>query len=229
MSDNNFWADRRIKTGYETAGNLSKMYNRKNYRLHPDQQKKATEGSLDDIGWIDAVSVSEKTDKLFDGHLRVELALLRYGDDYRLPVDYYDLNESETSKALLYRDMTAQMADIDIPLLQELRFELPDFDNGEFDKFLNDEFDLSFNDIDNIDNDNRPQILGGDDIVDKGDRAGSSPWQRIEPSNKVRCLIGDIEFGIDKDIAKQWLQSLKKTDGTIREVAENWLTKHMQS
>lgn len=222
----NFWTDRRIRSGHETAGELAKKYNRQNYRLHPEAQQAAVEGSLDDIGIISPVSVSEKVDKLFDGHLRVELALLRFGEDFRLPVDYYDLDEAETKKALLYRDMTAQMAEIDIPLLQELRFELPEFENPSFDEFLTAEFDLGLNDIGSS---TPPKILGEADTVDKSDRAGSSPWQRIEPSNKVRCLIGDIEFGIDKDIAKQWLQSLKETDETMREAAENWLTKHMQS
>lgn len=90
MSNNGLWPDRRTKIGYETAGNLAKMYNRQNYRLHPETQAQAVEGSLDDVGNFDAVKVSVKTGQIVDGHLRVELALLRFGPDYQLPVDYYD-------------------------------------------------------------------------------------------------------------------------------------------
>jgi hypothetical protein len=70
-------------------------------------------------------------------------------------------------------------------------------------------------------------VLGDNDRVDKDDRSGSSPWDRVIASDKVRCLIGDLEFGIDKQIAGEWIAGLKSLDVPIREAAENWLTKHM--
>lgn len=72
-------------------------------------------------------------------------------------------------------------------------------------------------------------VLGKDDAVDKSERAGSSPWDRVVASDKVRCLIGDLEFGINNEIARAWMLSIKESDLPIREAAEDWLTQHMQS
>lgn len=69
-------------------------------------------------------------------------------------------------------------------------------------------------------------VLGKDDLVDKDDRAGSSPWDRVEASDKVRCLIGDIEFGVAKDVYQSWLEHIQ-TDGIPREVAEQWFSQHL--
>ena len=37
--------------------------------------------------------------------------------------------------------------------------------------------------------------LGKDDLVDKGDGA-EQPVDRVDASGKVRCIIGDLEFGV---------------------------------
>lgn len=125
-----------------TAGELAKRYNRQNFRLHPDLQQRATEASLNKLGWIGQVKVSDVTGQLFDGHLRVELALLKFGEDYRIPVDFYNLDEDETKEALLVHDLTSQMADINLEMFTELKLELPEFDNPAFDEWMATEFDL---------------------------------------------------------------------------------------
>ena len=217
MTDNGFWADRRTRTGYETAGKLAKMYNRQNYRMHPEQQQQAVEGSLNDLGNFDAVKVSEVVGKLFDGHLRVELALLRFGEDYKLPVDYYDLNEAETKQALMYRDLTAQMAEIDIPQLQELRFELTDFDNEAFDEFLAAEFDFDFGDGggNGAGTDTPPQIdraaelqeiwqvqpgdlwACGEHRIICGDCTDKAVVERVMGNNVISCIVTDPPYGVN--------------------------------
>ena len=86
------WADRRVKIGYETAEELAKCYNRENWRSHPENQRAATEESLDTLGLIGQVKKSTINNLMFDGHLRVELALAK-NPQMLLPVDYYDLSD----------------------------------------------------------------------------------------------------------------------------------------
>ena len=47
----------------------------RNFRLHPDAQKAALAGVIDDIGFIKSVVVNQPTGRIIDGHLRVSLAL----------------------------------------------------------------------------------------------------------------------------------------------------------
>lgn len=123
MADN-IWSDRFIKRELISAGELAQRFNIKNPRLHPEAQKDATEASLDKVGWIDDVSLSTNGDGapsladnpaavLFDGHERVELALLRGGPEMPVPVRWYQLTPEETDFALLVKDQTSAMAQID--------------------------------------------------------------------------------------------------------------------
>lgn len=113
------WKDRRIKTGYDMAENLAKCYNRSNWREHPDLQKAVTGESLDTLGWIDQPKINLETGKLFDGHLRVELALLKDGQA-KIPVDYYELTQEEEDFALLVFDQTTTLATPNQDKLNEL-------------------------------------------------------------------------------------------------------------
>ena len=68
-----------------------------------------------------------------------------------------------------------------------------------------------------------PLVLGDGDVVDKGERAGSSPWERVQASGKVRCLVGDVEFGLPKEEAATWLALLEQQEAaSLREAAEEW-------
>lgn len=109
MSDDNFWPNRRIDTGFETAEALAACYNRENWRAHPENQRAATEDSLDTLGLIGQIKKSTVTGLMFDGHLRVELALLK-NPQMLLPVDYYDLDEDETALALQVHDAITEQA-----------------------------------------------------------------------------------------------------------------------
>lgn len=67
-------------------------------------------------------------------------------------------------------------------------------------------------------------VLGGSDVVGKDEgRSGASPWDRVIPSDRVRCLIGDIEFGISKDAYNVFLGTVCNKDNTVREEAQQWL------
>ena len=104
------WADRRVKIGYETAEELAKCYNRENWRSHPENQRAATEESLDTLGLIGQVKKSTINNLMFDGHLRVELALAK-NPQMLLPVDYYDLSDDETALALAVHDAITEQAE----------------------------------------------------------------------------------------------------------------------
>lgn len=117
------WRDRFIKRELIPAGELVHRFNLRNFRGHPEAQRDATESSLDTLGWVDEVSLSTNGNGpasladnpdavLFDGHERVELALLRGGEAALVPVNWYQLSPDETDFALLVKDQTSAMAEI---------------------------------------------------------------------------------------------------------------------
>lgn len=79
------------------------LANAKNIRIHPRAQSQATEGSLNELGWVKSVTVNKRTapswgpgdrgvETLLDGHDRIKLALRR-GEATPVPVEYVDLDE----------------------------------------------------------------------------------------------------------------------------------------
>lgn len=74
----------------------------------------------------------------------------------------------------------------------------------------------------------RPFVLGGGDDVDKGDRAGSSPWDRVNASGKIRCIVGDIEFGISPRVYDVWAGDMVGR-GIPRDEAERWFEQNTPS
>lgn len=103
------WLDRRVKIGYETAEELAKRYNEANWRGHPESQADALDESLDALQWIGSVKVNIQSGKIFDGHLRVERALLK-NPVMPIPVDYYDLTPDEEALALQIHDAITEQA-----------------------------------------------------------------------------------------------------------------------
>lgn len=91
--------------------------NPKNWRQHPDRQRRALRGLLEDIGFADVLLARETPDglMLIDGHLRAEE--LRSQD---VPVVVLDLSEEEADKLLLTLDPLAGMAGADAEALTAL-------------------------------------------------------------------------------------------------------------
>ena len=99
--------------------------NPRNWRRHPDSQRAALHGTVDQIGFTTPLQVMELPDgslELIDGHLRLE----EFGDE-TLPVVVVDLTEEEAQVALATHDPLAMMADADqdqlLNLLQSTQFE----------------------------------------------------------------------------------------------------------
>ena len=83
--------------------------NPENWRFHGKQQTATMDSALQEVGWISQVIVNRKTNRIVDGHMRVELAIEK--GEKSIPVTYVDLTEEEERKALISFDPIASMAD----------------------------------------------------------------------------------------------------------------------
>lgn len=92
--------------------------NPKNWRTHPEAQKKALLGILEDVGYADALLARELEDgslMLIDGHLRAEAT-----PDEVVPVLILDVNEQEADKLLATLDPLAGMAQANVSAFEAL-------------------------------------------------------------------------------------------------------------
>lgn len=89
-----------------------------NWRTHPDHQRKAFRGILDEIGIAGAVVAYQTSQglRLIDGHLRKE----EYGKDTPIPVLILDVTEEEANKLLATFDPISDMAGMNNEALNEL-------------------------------------------------------------------------------------------------------------
>jgi len=111
------WENRIV--GHDVIPASELLANPANYRIHPRFQQEVVADSLNDIGWIDGVTINKNTGVVVNGHLRATLAL-RKGDDTPVPVDYVDLTEEEEALALAVFDMSTGLAGVDKLKLREL-------------------------------------------------------------------------------------------------------------
>ncbi len=97
----------------------------RNWRTHPDGQRKALQAVLAEVGFADALLVRELADGrlgLIDGHLRAETI-----PDMQVPVLVLDVDDREAEKILATYDPLAAMAEADreraTALLADIEFE----------------------------------------------------------------------------------------------------------
>jgi len=94
-----------------------------NFRTHPDEQRGALEGVIDEIGFYgypDVYETEEGRLRICDGHLRKDLLIAKYGPDTEIEVNVTDFDEVEAKKATLTHDPLAAMAEADDQKLGEL-------------------------------------------------------------------------------------------------------------
>lgn len=103
--------------------------NPKNWRRHPDDQKKAMRAVLEEIGYAGALLAREDTDGkliLIDGHLRADTTPTEI-----VPVLVLDVTEAESDKILATFDPLAAMAEPDLTawgsLLDGVTWDVPEF------------------------------------------------------------------------------------------------------
>lgn len=96
--------------------------NPKNWRKHPEAQRSALVGVLEQIGWVQGVVVNERTGNIVDGHLRVDAAI-KVGEK-TVPVCYVDLSPEDEELALATLDPLSAMAQVDKTALASLAEQL---------------------------------------------------------------------------------------------------------
>lgn len=189
------------------AGSL--LADPRNWRRHPEKQRAALRGVLSEIGYTDALLARETPDglMLIDGHLRADVT-----PEMDVPVLIIDADEKAAARILATLDPLASMAEADADALDDLIREAA-FADESLVRLLRESDALPVP---------VPVVLGAGDVVDEHDRAGSSPWSRVEASELVRCLIGDIEFGISREAALAFTD-VCKGGGSFRQAARDWM------
>lgn len=92
--------------------------NPKNWRTHPESQRRALDAALAEIGYASALVARELPDgslELIDGHLRAETT-----PDAVVPVLVLDVDEQEAAKLLATFDPLSSLAGVDVASLESL-------------------------------------------------------------------------------------------------------------
>jgi hypothetical protein len=114
------WRNRIV--GHAEVAPTELVPNPANWRSHPQDQHRALEGALGEVGWVAQVLVNRTTGHIVDGHLRVELALAR--NEASVPVTYVQLTEEEERLVLASLDPLAAMAQAEKEALAALLADL---------------------------------------------------------------------------------------------------------
>lgn len=103
------WKDRVVRL--EDVDPSVLLANPMNHRMHPAEQQAAMGDVLQDLGWIDRVTVSERTGLVLNGHMRVKEAI-RTGQA-TVPCRYVDVSVEEERIILAMFDRIGAMATVD--------------------------------------------------------------------------------------------------------------------
>lgn len=109
--------------------------NPRNWRKHPEKQRAALRGLLEEIGYAGALLARETDDdalELIDGHLRAETT-----PDELVPVLVLDVTEKEADMLLATHDPLAAMAETDDEALAGLLAQL-ETEDARVEQFLAD-------------------------------------------------------------------------------------------
>lgn len=109
MTDNLFWTNRIIESGAASPQELAKGMHPLNWRGHPENQRQALEEALDSLGILQPVLFNKSSGRVIDGHLRIELAVLK--GQPLIPVNYVELTDDEEALALATLDAITEQAE----------------------------------------------------------------------------------------------------------------------
>ena len=110
------WQNRITRYGEAAPGQL--VANDKNWRTHPQAQQDALEGALRKVGIVQNVVVNERSGKMIDGHLRVQMAIS--SGQPTVPITYVNLSDEEEALILATIDPVTGLAGTDQKLLDSL-------------------------------------------------------------------------------------------------------------
>jgi len=120
------WQNRIVGQGVKRADQFEANPN--NWRTHPQSQRDALRGSLNEVGWVQQVIENVRTGHLVDGHERVWSAL--QNDNAEVPFIQVDLSEDEEAYVLATLDPIGEMATTDAKQLDALLHEVQSGDAG---------------------------------------------------------------------------------------------------
>lgn len=120
MAKEQTWRSRIV--GHADVEPSSLLAHEKNFRRHPKNQQDTLKGLIGEIGFTSPVLVQAGSDRVIDGHLRVELALR--DNQSTIPVTYLDLTDAEADLALATTDPVSAMAYADAAQLDALLREV---------------------------------------------------------------------------------------------------------
>lgn len=126
MSDGHGWRNRIVGEGEQPASQF--IANPNNWRTHPQSQREAMRGALNEVGWVQRVIVNRRTGYLIDGHERVWEAL--QNGDAAVPFVEVDLDEAEEAYVLATLDPIGAMAAADAVKLDDLLREVQSGEAG---------------------------------------------------------------------------------------------------
>lgn len=121
------WQNRIVEYGQQAADQF--LAHDLNARRHPNAQRDALRGSLNAVGWIAPVIVSQRSGKLLDGHARIEEALSR-SESALVPYVLVDVTEAEEAIILGTFDPITNLATYDREVLDTLLREIETNDAG---------------------------------------------------------------------------------------------------
>lgn len=110
------WENNVLELGLADPADL--LANPLNARRHPGEQRDLLRASLDEVGWVAPVIVNARTQRMVDGHARVEEALSAGVTE--IPVLYIDVDEDDERKILASYDAVGALAVWDGGILTDL-------------------------------------------------------------------------------------------------------------
>lgn len=134
----------------------------RNYRIHGQEQRRAMEGVLNELGYADALVARELdgTVQVLDGHLRAEIT-----PDQEVPVLIIDLDDAEAELLLATHDQLTGMAELDLDLQLDLLNSVEP-DDAELRRYLADVTTLAGVEI---------GVADGDDGGERSQGSGPGP------------------------------------------------------
>lgn len=169
-----------------------------NWRRHPDRQRAALTGALDELGWVQRIVVNRTTGHVIDGHLRLEEAFRR--GEPTVPVVYVELDEHDEKKALATFDPIGALADLDNDALLGL---LADVSTGS------PELQAMLDELAHFDIPSEGKV---------GDSGGATDYFNIVNSAGIAFTLAGIFTIVPRDIAEAWVQAVQSRATTPDEI-----------
>jgi DNA modification methylase len=175
------------------AGDLRQ--NPDNWRTHPESQREALRGVLEEVGLVDACIARELPDgtlELLDGHLRADM-----DPDQKIPVLIVELDDAEAKKVLATLDPLAAMAEADAVKLDALLREI-DTGSEELSKMLAElaeEAGVVPTDVETVDPE--PQIDRAAELQVEWKTERWQVWEVAGKAGTHRVMCGDSTSGED--------------------------------